>query len=872
MPLPSFTISQVPKFSEILGDVVAGELSPRRMVNARILFRCNVSVDDFVLWEGEFERIRTIEAYVNTAGSIERKYDDGSLGPVKLLANDAGLNVTGIQWTIEVWVAKKRITSWTFNAEPDGATLNLATVAPTPAMPPNGVTRGPRGWRTRALPVDPDDPDTLYQYYDETGDEVGAPVELSELVNVAWGTVSDKPVVIGAGASQSEAREAIGAVGSQYSGGVGDGVTNDRAAIAAADAAASTAGLPLLLKKGTYRVSTNLTVTNPVQLQPGAVIKPDSGVTVTLAGGVQAPLQQVFDHSAGGKVVPLKVPFYHPAWWGPVNSANDSQSWIDMQAAITASASTLYSGAVFGQRVMAPAGINRIIGVTLSNCDLYASRANTAFVPPDGTTSGVMLTMGSFVTVHGGWFGTSESAQAVTCIHMQGYRLQLNGVYVGNQAANSVGIQMGTSGEDTTSPIIHNVIVRGGLSTPNAGTIGIDVQSADMEASNVWVAQHNIGIRGQFGGAGRWTNVHVWGNNTGIGGGNWDAHQFTNVYIDNNRGWGIDITAMDRANWDGVYIWQNGHSIASTGGMKLSRPSGSAQFSTFRGVVLNDNTGHGMYIDGVTDYEISYVLSSGAVQAGGSGAVVTTRGVEITSGTTRLRLKPRGSAASAVTPLIDNSTTTIYDANQWQVDAHAAASKTTPVDADEIPLVDSQASNGPKKLTIANLKAWIRSLLSGDGYRPGKQVVASSNVVKNASTGMTDFMSLTTTAGKKYLIRGAIVVEGASAADCKIRLQATSHTSPSGWFALTAPIATSATSTTSLAMTPDNQASIAASGGAAVSAGVIGTVRNVIAFTGYLVAGTGSSQSLDCQVAQNTSDATDTTFYAGSWMELVEIP
>jgi hypothetical protein len=40
-------------------------------------------------------------------------------------------------------------------------------------------------------------------------------------------------------------------------------------------------------------------------------------------------------------------------------------------------------------------------------------------------------------------------------------------------------------------------------------------------------------------------------------------------------------------------------------------------------------------------------------------------------------------------------------------DTHAAASKTTPVDADELPLVDSAASFGLKKLTWANLKASI---------------------------------------------------------------------------------------------------------------------------------------------------------------------
>lgn len=44
-------------------------------------------------------------------------------------------------------------------------------------------------------------------------------------------------------------------------------------------------------------------------------------------------------------------------------------------------------------------------------------------------------------------------------------------------------------------------------------------------------------------------------------------------------------------------------------------------------------------------------------------------------------------------------------------DTHAATSKTTPVDADELPLVDSAASWGLKKLTWANLKATLKTYL-----------------------------------------------------------------------------------------------------------------------------------------------------------------
>jgi hypothetical protein len=55
---------------------------------------------------------------------------------------------------------------------------------------------------------------------------------------------------------------------------------------------------------------------------------------------------------------------------------------------------------------------------------------------------------------------------------------------------------------------------------------------------------------------------------------------------------------------------------------------------------------------------------------------------------------------SSVKSYVDTSVATVTSAS-----THAAASKTTPVDADEIPLSDSAATFGLKKLTWANLKA-----------------------------------------------------------------------------------------------------------------------------------------------------------------------
>lgn len=43
--------------------------------------------------------------------------------------------------------------------------------------------------------------------------------------------------------------------------------------------------MTILVSAGTYWVSSNLTIDCPVMFSPGAVLKLDTGVTITLAGG-----------------------------------------------------------------------------------------------------------------------------------------------------------------------------------------------------------------------------------------------------------------------------------------------------------------------------------------------------------------------------------------------------------------------------------------------------------------------------------------------------------------------------------------------------------------------------------------------------------
>lgn len=114
-------------------------------------------------------------------------------------------------------------------------------------------------------------------------------------------------------------------------GAVGNGTTDDRAAWVLADAA--TTGEIVATAGHTYRIASNLTITSPVYFA-GGKLKPDSGVTVTLAGGVIAgSTQQLFDISSGG-VVNVSQREQWVDWWGAVHDLVTDDA-PEIQAAIT---------------------------------------------------------------------------------------------------------------------------------------------------------------------------------------------------------------------------------------------------------------------------------------------------------------------------------------------------------------------------------------------------------------------------------------------------------------------------------------------------------------------------------------------------------
>lgn len=96
-----------------------------------------------------------------------------------------------------------------------------------------------------------------------------------------------------------------------------------------------------------------------------------------------------------------------------------------------------------------------------------------------------------------------------------------------------------------------------------------------------------------------------------------------------------------------------------------------------------------------------------------------------------------GNTYHARADAIPFTTTVTFNAAQWDlivsnpvdVATHAAASKATPVDADEIPLVDSAASFGLKKLTWANLKATAKTYFDTLYAKVG--AIGSSGITTN---------------------------------------------------------------------------------------------------------------------------------------------
>ena len=211
---------------------------------------------------------------------------------------------------------------------------------------------------------------------------------------------------------------------------IGDGVTDDRAHVASSDTAAQVLGQALLFRPGTYAIASNLTITSPVTLLPGAKLKPASGVTVTIAGAVDAPPAAIVDTSAGGNLAftgNTHIDRYLPQWWGVVGdqTTDDQPALTKMIAAIPDYA-----------RVFFPARLHMKLGATLLLSDrqgivfetgLSAQSAATSSHAPSfywaGGAGGTMISLDKcrYCAVRGFLMVPNGTTNANICFDLDGY-------------------------------------------------------------------------------------------------------------------------------------------------------------------------------------------------------------------------------------------------------------------------------------------------------------------------------------------------------------------------------------------------------------------------------------------------------------------
>jgi hypothetical protein len=229
-------------------------------------------------------------------------------------------------------------------------------------------------------------------------------------------------------------------------GAVGDGVTNDRAALVAGVAG----GTGLILPEGTYRVSSSMTFSVPVEFRPGAKLSIDAGQTVTFSKGIIAhEYSQLFMGS--GTVAGLR--FARPEWWGAVRDGTADDS-VPLQAALDC------VGVAGGGEVRLLSGDYGITtGVTIGHNYVRLCsplwRA-TRLINPSQTSTTIIVSAGverysitdlsiihTYTTVSGSQKTTNGAAiDAEDATYGTIERVDLHGAYRGLILGNSVGTRV----------------------------------------------------------------------------------------------------------------------------------------------------------------------------------------------------------------------------------------------------------------------------------------------------------------------------------------------------------------------------------------------------------------------------------------------
>jgi len=135
--------------------------------------------------------------------------------------------------------------------------------------------------------------------------------------------------------TEQKAETVTNIVNAKIRGMTGDGTTNDYPSLAAIITSIGSARTTILFVPGTYRISSNITIPSNVTLWflDGAMLSPDSGVTITINGGIQADVYQIFIGSGLFNGSP-RITEVIPQWYGAVGSTGvDSTSALQKSIA-----------------------------------------------------------------------------------------------------------------------------------------------------------------------------------------------------------------------------------------------------------------------------------------------------------------------------------------------------------------------------------------------------------------------------------------------------------------------------------------------------------------------------------------------------------
>ncbi len=382
---------------------------------------------------------------------------------------------------------------------------------------------------------------------------------------------------------------------SEY-GAVGNGTVDDHAALLAAITAAAASGGAVVCN-GRHRIAVTISVTVPIIMMPGARLVPDAGVTVTLGEGVTAARNQyIFDQTGGGVVYPHKCR-WHPGWWGPTGTTNDTVTWQEMARANAAQPTLPIV-------VEAPSGTNRFVGVTLTTAHIHAGGYSTVFSPPVGHIGSgdymVRLMMRS--TIQGGLWN-AESVTNIRMVEIAATRVVVRDAFfvvTGNTETYGVyQVDMGS-----VTPKIIDCLFWAANGTGTAIFMG----SSDAEVTNVWIGRTARGIV-DIKGSGTYINCHIW-ECTQYGMSLKGGSRVIGCYIETNLGWGLILRGSIGTVVTATRFWANGHGVADTGGVLIAGYTESGNPTHSYGNILDecifdDNTGTGVSIIRSTNTRIT---------------------------------------------------------------------------------------------------------------------------------------------------------------------------------------------------------------------------------------------------------------------------